>query len=581
MKIPPKPSKQTIYIDLDDEITSIIDKIENAKEKVVALVLPKRFTALQSVVNMRLLKRSSESAGKSVVLITSDSALLPLAGAVGVHVAKNLQSKPEIPPNPSGKSELEPVERPDGTGKVDLTSSEVDEENEELPIKIDYDEPVGELADKHDEENHIIELEDDVAEPGAGRFSLKNLKMPKGSKIKIPNFDKFRISLGLGILGVVALIVFIYLAGSVLPKATINIQTLSTPVTATLTMTTSDQAKTVDVAKNIMPVSVKTSDQTSTQQVQATGQLNSGDKASGTMTFYNCSEKDTLEGTDRTIPAGTGVSAGGLTFITQTSVTVSPSHFAGSTCKNDVVSGSVKIIAIAGGSKYNQDPTTYTVANFASITGTGSKTTGGTDTIQTVVSQADLDAAKAKISAASTDTFSKTFLTQLGQQNFYVLSSSLKIGDPQTSSTPAVGQVSSTATVTIKITYTVLVLSKDDLKQAITAALASQVDKTKQKVEDSDLIAGATISFTNQTSPTAGTLTITEDTKAVPVLDETTVKNQVKGHKSGDIQKSIGGITGVKSVTVKYSPFWVSSVPQNINKIKVVITHVAGTTSGQ
>src|ERR1043166_9752856 len=123
---PAKPAKDVIYLDVDDEITAIIDKIEAAKEKIVALVLPKRFATLQSVVNMRLLKRNADKAAKNVVLITSEAALLPLAGAAGLHVAKNRQSKPAIPPSP-----LAGDERP-----TDADESEV--EPEEARTKIDY-----------------------------------------------------------------------------------------------------------------------------------------------------------------------------------------------------------------------------------------------------------------------------------------------------------------------------------------------------------------------------------------------------------------------------------------------------------
>src|SRR5436190_17633981 len=94
---PAAKAKETIYVDVEDDITAIIDKVEAAKAKVVALVLPKRSTTLQSTVNMRLLKRSAESADKDLVLVTSEGALLPLAGAVGLHVAKNLQSAPKVP----------------------------------------------------------------------------------------------------------------------------------------------------------------------------------------------------------------------------------------------------------------------------------------------------------------------------------------------------------------------------------------------------------------------------------------------------------------------------------------------------
>src|SRR3546814_1310977 len=42
------------------EITSIIDKVRAGDGRIVALVLPKRATVLQSIVNMKLLKRSEE-----------------------------------------------------------------------------------------------------------------------------------------------------------------------------------------------------------------------------------------------------------------------------------------------------------------------------------------------------------------------------------------------------------------------------------------------------------------------------------------------------------------------------------------
>src|SRR5690242_18612768 len=95
------PAKDVIYIDVDDEITTIIDKVRGSQSKILALVLPKRATTLQSVVNMKLLKRSADETSKNLVLITSEAGLLPLAANVGMYVAKNLQSKPEIPHVPS------------------------------------------------------------------------------------------------------------------------------------------------------------------------------------------------------------------------------------------------------------------------------------------------------------------------------------------------------------------------------------------------------------------------------------------------------------------------------------------------
>src|ERR1700712_4403491 len=117
--------KDTIYIDIDDEITGIIDKLQASNGKVVALVLPKRAAVFQSIVNMKLLKRSADNEKKNLVLITSEAGLLPLAGAAGVHVAKTLTSKPVIPTGPQAFEDND--EAIDEDGEVPDADTNVDE----------------------------------------------------------------------------------------------------------------------------------------------------------------------------------------------------------------------------------------------------------------------------------------------------------------------------------------------------------------------------------------------------------------------------------------------------------------------
>ena len=50
-------NKDVIYIDVEDDITTIVGKIKASKEKIIALVPPSRVGVLQSAVNMRLLAR--------------------------------------------------------------------------------------------------------------------------------------------------------------------------------------------------------------------------------------------------------------------------------------------------------------------------------------------------------------------------------------------------------------------------------------------------------------------------------------------------------------------------------------------
>src|ERR1700745_4045027 len=88
--------KDVIYIDVEDDITAIIGKVKAGKEKIVALVPPKRTGVLQSAVNLRLLARTADTDGKRLVIITNNSALSSLPASAQIPVAKNLQSRPEI-----------------------------------------------------------------------------------------------------------------------------------------------------------------------------------------------------------------------------------------------------------------------------------------------------------------------------------------------------------------------------------------------------------------------------------------------------------------------------------------------------
>jgi hypothetical protein len=558
----PKPGKDVIYLDMEDEITSIIEKVDSAKQKVVALVLPKRAAMLQSIVNMRLLKRSAVSAGKSVVLITSEHALLPLAGAAGIHVAKNLQSKPVIPAAPG--ADLEDNESEADTDDL----NELDEQ----PQKLDYNAPVGALA--AEDETEEIALDDDEdgddtnAMPAAVTAASAKDKKPKSKGLAVPNFDRFRVLLLAGGGLLIALIIFLILAVTVLPKATVTIKTTSTPVSLDVDYTASGTAKELDETKKIIPSLLKTSDQISNQQVTATGQQNTGEKAKGSVTLKNCSDNP------ESIPAGTGVSSSGLTFITQKGASLDSGSFtsAGNCKSSGGHVATVDVVAQNPGTKYNVDSATYTVAGFPStVTGAGSKMSGGTDNNITILTQQDVDTAKAKITSADSDKFSKDFQKQLSDQGLYVLASTLKVGDPVVTATPAVGQQTSTASLSIKITYSVIAVQKTNLNQAVSDALSKKVDKKKEKLSGDDVLKDLTITVQNQqpNSPNA-TLSISKDTTAVPIIDESAVKEQLKGKKENQIKDYLNSYPGVKDVSVKFSPFWVSSAPGKTSKIKIV-----------
>lgn len=561
--------KDVIYIDVDDEITGIIDKLRSSKQKIVALVLPKRATVLQSVVNMKLLKRTADSSKKNVVLITSEAGLLPLAGSVGLHVAKTLGSKPEIPDGPSH-------------GK-DAEEAEVEEVADEGESKVDTSKTVGELAgatavkDEMDEESIELGDEEDDAAPDTKDGKPKTAKT-KG-KFKIPNFNKFRMLLIVGGAAVMALIAFGVVALKVMPKASLTIKTDSTAVDSSSIITLKTAAGTaLDVEKGVVPAQVQEVKKTLTQEVPATGQLNNGEKATGSIKFYNCSKNDTLEGKDRTIPAGTGVSVDGLTFVTATAVTVQPSNFAGDNCLKNKASNSVTMTAQKGGTQYNHvAATTYTVAGFPTMSGTGTETTGGTDNITKVVTQADIDSAKQKIGAQDIEPVKQELQTALIGRGLYAFDTTFSVGTPETKSSVEANAPAESVKVTQTINYSMMGASHDDLKKIIEQSVADDIDTTKQSISNYGI--DKAVSSLQNNGPEGASVTLQTKVVAGPVLDAGEIKKLVAGKKAGEAKELIQSNPGVTSVDVKYSPFWVSSIPKNINKITVVIEEPQTTNS--
>ncbi|HSX17325.1 MAG TPA: hypothetical protein VLH86_04450 [Patescibacteria group bacterium] len=568
-------NKDVIYIDVDDEITSIIDKVRGSHNKIVALVLPKRATVLQSVVNMKLLKRASEEAKKNLVLITAEAGLLPLAGSVGVFVAKTLQSKPEVPDAPDrGDSKPESVDEDDA----------VDDEGDPAEA-LDKSAPIGELAGAAALEE-TIELDDDDegdAEEGpvAVGSAAKAAKKGKNKKFKIPDFNKFRLLLILGGVGVIALIVFGYMALAVLPKATISIKTDSQSVNSStvVTLTTAADAK-FDLATATIPAKGQVVQKTLTQQVDATGQQNNGTQASGkvTLSIKDCSVDSV------TVPSGSGVTSGGFTFITQQSATMSSVKIGG-VCKNSsypsISSATVDVIAQKAGASYNlASGSTFAVPGIPAATGTSSTAmTGGTDDIIKIVLQADIDSATQKIGAQDATPIKQELKTDLTNLNFRPIEETFATATPETKTTSNAGDKADSVTVTQTIKYTMLGVNPDDLKKVIAQDVSKKIDTKKQSILDYGL---DSIVFGVQSQPAEGAvLTMQTSVVAGPDLKTDDLKKQVAGKKAGDAKEAIKQNPGVTEVDVKYSPFWVSSIPKKTSKITITIEKPKVTTTSK
>ncbi len=540
-------NKDVIYIDVEDDITAIIGKVKDAKEKIVALVPPKRIGVLQSAVNLRLLERAATQAGKRLVVISNNSALAALAAAAKIPIAKNLQSKPEI---------------------ADIAALSVDDDED---IIDGAHLPVGDHAKMAASDGKLSALDeviqDDAAEetlhatpPRAGQ----PLKKPHAkSGVKVPNFGAFRKRLVLIIGGGIVLVAFLIWALVFAPTATVIITARTTDSSANAKVTLGD-AQTTSFTSGTLKTVTQQSQKNVTMNVTPTGSKQIGTKATGTMKITRTS----ISSTPITVPSGTTfTSSDNHSFVSTQDATLNGTTVGPGGIVQD--SATVNVTASDVGADYNLSARSYQ-SNVGGIDAQGSDMAGGTSQTVTTVSNDDVQKVMGQINSQSTDS-QKSQLEGKFNDTFMVLDSTFKATTGTPAVTPAVDQQvpsGTQPTLTVTITYTVSAVAKADVSQFLDSYFADQIKGlTDRRVYDNG---SSKATLTNLNAAANGyTANLVATAKIGPKIDDQAVKDQAKGKRYGDIQSSIEGIQGVDNVDIKFSPFWVSTAPNDTKKINV------------
>lgn len=540
-------NKDVIYIDIDDDVTAIIGKIKKSKEKIVAIVPPKRAGALQSAVNLRLLDRMAKTSKKQLVLITNNAALIALSASAKIPVAKNLQSKPEIAEIAAiavdeGDDIIDGADLPVGDHAASVEGAENDTDTVSRSDVIDSLDIDGEVTPADEPRAAVAKS----AKPGATK-----------SKVVIPNFDRFRKRLFLGIGGGVLLAALIVWMFAFAPSAVVTITAKASPAPVSASVKLGDTAAT-DFKTGVISSLRQQEKKDESVEFDATGQKDLGTQATGIVRFST----NQISALGTTIAAGTKLtSASGAVFATNNAVTITIDNYTGV---------NVDITAVANGISSNGATGSVSGAPSGISAALTAATAGGTSRIVKSVSADDIERAKGVLIGASTDE-QKAALVKKFADGETVIESSFSIERADGTSVPAVdaeAPASGKAKLTIPTTYTLYAVPKTALESFLDAALNAQIkDSSTQKVYATGADS-ATISNFKKDGDTLS-VSIAATGQIGPKIDEVAVKEQVKGKIYGDVQKSLEAIDGVQEVDVSFSFFWVTRVPNDTSKIRV------------
>jgi hypothetical protein len=582
--------KDTIYIDVDDEITAVIHKVINSKSKLVALVLPKRASIFHSSVNLKLLKAKTIKAGKNLVLVSTDANLLALAGVVGINVAKNLQDKPSIPEvnKEVVKTDSSKDDDPDsGKSNKDISDKKANttEETEDLEAT-DQSKSIGEFAalatiggEPELEDNDVIEFDNDAKKPETEK--PKKLKIDK--KLKVPDFGRFQKILIIAAVAIIALVVLYVFAFIELPKAKIIIESSTSTLSSTIPLSLDSTQTALNNTDTVVPANMQSIQKTVTSSpVNTTGSKQIGIYATGTVNVTNPSP-DSID-----VPQGTVFTEGtsGNSYQTTSDTTVAACPVADLQYNKNTMSytcnapaQAIDVAATAYGINYNIGPASDYTTNDTDFPGSysGSKMSGATppSTVQTVA-QADINTANKEIVAPVSATIEQQLEQEITSAGFTPEISTYVAATPIITDSNTVGTQTNTVTATGTYSYSMYGVHVADLDTVITNAvgLSSSFNASKQSILDTGS-AGAT--FTVEGS-TASAIKVSMDVSSVigPKLNVAQLKTQSAGQSSAKIINNISSIPGVQSVTIKYSPFWVTAMTHNTKKITIVLEKANG-----
>ncbi|MDX1765987.1 MAG: hypothetical protein R3313_03475, partial [Candidatus Saccharimonadales bacterium] len=324
-------------------------------------------------------------------------------------------------------------------------------------------------------------------------------------------------------------------------------------------LTIDGSVETSDIDDLVLKPQIQTIERTVTEQFNATGEKDVGNVANGTITIQNCGSS-----LDKEIPAGSVFrSPGDLGFETTETVVV-PGGIFTPTCTTPG-EADVAVRALAAGDKYNLAPASYSTSETG-ISGFGGQMSGGTTKIAKVVAKSDFDAAKKLLEERNFDEV-KAELTALFEGEVVIIEESYEADFGKYSSDPKVGEEAEKATASVKMTFRMMAVEREELTQLIDNDVGERISADQQSIYESG-IDNVRFTLDKRVNDSKIRVTLSTFTLVGPEIDIDQLTQDVAGKPFSEARALIEGRPGVRSVKIDFDPFWVSRAP-SASKITV------------
>ena len=567
-------NKDTFYIEPEDDITDIINHIKASKQKIIALVPPKKLNVLRSSINLKLIARTAKIHDKAIVVVTTDPTLMKMAALSSLPFAKNLSSRPTLP---SEFNEAD-LEYPAKTKKSGL-NEEIEINEKAAPTSsVSRVRTTNEDADNRANstsnltKNSTMNLDSEEVAKNSEDEEADN--QPK----KILTLDSLKNRIIIGVVAAVLLIGSFIWAFILAPAAKISVKIKTIAENFSENVTFVADAKQAVSKDGKFFLETASLEKNSEVEFEATGEKNVGDKATGELRLIATFDMSTTTATASrpdvaTVPQGSAFAYRNLNFLTNQEVKIS---WDGSISNCDAgrhsgkcqVAKTVKATAIEGGAKYNIEAVSSGwQSSVAGVEGyANSAFKGGTDKIQKIVTASDITKAKEKLT--ETDGVKEELFEKVPSDDIKIEDSYKKVTADPTSS-PAVDQPTENgkAKLTAKTTYSVNYVDKAAIEEYVKSVVSTRLGSDQKIYETGNIFIEK---FQNNNNSVTAKIKAT--LKTGPEVTEQSVLEKSLGKKVGEVTTLIKSINGVSDVEVNTSFPWVRQIPNDANKVSIKIT---------
>jgi hypothetical protein len=537
------PNDHIIYIEADEEITGVISRVKKERAKNVTLVVPKGALMMQSIVNLKMLKRSEKTLNKEIIIVTPDKTGLHLSSEVGFTSLRSLDAEPE-----AKKEDIEYQEdKKHSAEDIAFTKKDVkDNAKKDNGPKIVFTEAL--------EQNE----EDKIEEPDLKSHKIDNKKdLPKEKKKKKLSsaMKKILIAFGL-VISIMSILAIIF----ILPKATITI----TPLAEELRQDVEIRIP-ADGSGNIKSEILEV-DKNLSKEIATTGTKNVGEKAKGTITVYNY-----WDSTPQPLVAGTRFSTDSKIYKTTQNVTVPGTTISGGNPVPGTVNVSVE--ASEAGEVYNIGPATFTIPGLpaekqAKIYGKSSAAmTGGSTKQVKVVSSQDVDTLKTQAAEEMLTSSKEELSKKAGDKK--IIDAAIKEEIIKEEFSAKEGEEAEKLILNYSKNFWVIAFSEIDVKNEIVSKVKETLEENREIVEGQ--FGNLDYKVLDSTKETGLNLSVNATLYSTEKLELEKSKDEIIGKTTEEITSYFKQKESIKDVKVDYWPFWVKKVPLNKSRIYIEV----------